>query len=52
MVNFELICDHPNSLKHGEIIELFAEKLKKISLICLLIGCGVTIDGKSLNHCE
>ena len=29
MVNFELICDHPNSLKHGEIIELFAEKLEK-----------------------
>ena len=29
MVNFELICDDPNSLKHGEIIELFAEKLEK-----------------------
>ena len=29
MVNFELICEDPNSLKHGEIIELFAEKLEK-----------------------
>ena len=29
MVNFELICDDPNSLKHGEIIELFAKKLEK-----------------------
>ena len=29
MVNFELICEDPNTLKHGEIIELFAEKLEK-----------------------
>ena len=29
MVNFELICENPNALKHGEIIELFAEKLEK-----------------------
>ena len=29
MVNFELICEDPNSLKHGEIIKLFAEKLEK-----------------------
>ena len=29
MVNFELICDDPKSLKHGEIIELFAKKLEK-----------------------
>ena len=29
MVNFELICDDPKSLKHGEIMELFAQKIRK-----------------------
>ena len=29
MVNFELICDSPKSLKHGEIMELFSKKLEK-----------------------
>ena len=28
-VNFELICESPRSLKHGEIMELFSEKLEK-----------------------
>lgn len=28
-VNFELICESPRSLKHGEIMELFSKKLEK-----------------------